>query len=263
MPTPEEKYEYCKSISHLFFSVLCHVGCLRPSFQALQNEIFSVVKAFLDPKRWRQEVHFKFGALSPANYDGNLTSAEFDRYLNVVMGISETESDECMLDIVKSRNQSPDCVVSDMCNSVMVEDRRNQSSYGITHRLLYVQVARMLGCSRPEVWFEDCAKRFCSHILWESRTIANLGFNPSWDDLLLEQIVLCGLEGFQEFLNEDWAEHILHIQRPAGCFGPSPPSTGRRSKREMNYLTNDCTDHTTGLGVAGLTLFLEYFFKDY
>lgn len=98
------------------------------------------------------------------------------------------------------------------------------------------------------------------------------------DDLFLEQgmtrnfknlittkqflVLLCGYEGFMEFMPRKWMEHVLSIQTNDGCFGiflkqNSQKNELRRKKREANLMKYGCLDHTTGLGAAVLSLFLR------
>lgn len=77
--------------------------------------------------------------------------------------------------------------------------------------------------------------------------------------------MLCGYEGFMEFLSKKLLNHVFSIQSDHGCFGaPNFQSPGDQKnkitrKREANEIKNQCLDHTTGLGAAVLSLFLNFF----
>ena len=78
-------------------------------------------------------------------------------------------------------------------------------------------------------------------------------------DLFLEQTLLCGYEGFADFLKIPWLEKIFEVQHDTGCF---PVGVERRGKRETNEWADGWADHTTGLGTAVLSLYLNYIIKN-
>lgn len=66
--------------------------------------------------------------------------------------------------------------------------------------------------------------------------------------------LLCGLNGFAEFVEENWIEKIVSWQNETtGCyeyFGRYPIESERR-KRSVQVLDDNCSDHMSGLA-AGL-----------
>lgn len=73
-------------------------------------------------------------------------------------------------------------------------------------------------------------------------------------DLLFEEVTLCGMEGYAEFMQDSFLEAAEMFQHDNGCYGD-----GLRVKREANVIGGGCVDHTTGLGASILSLFLKYY----
>jgi hypothetical protein len=71
--------------------------------------------------------------------------------------------------------------------------------------------------------------------------------------------LLCGYEGYADFLKLDWLGKILKVQHDSGCF---PVHVKARTRRETNEWKDGCADHTTGLGAAILSLYLNYVVKN-
>ncbi|KAF2904625.1 hypothetical protein ILUMI_01563 [Ignelater luminosus] len=145
----------------------------------------------------------------------------------------------------------------------MINNNHYVSAYGITHRLLFIQVAEALQCKWDKGWIDQKVKTYCSYIYWEALFNSKCEFLKEFDDLFLEQVFLCGYEGFMEFMTRRWMEHVLSIQTNDGCFGiflkrGFRKIELRRKKREANLMKFGCLDHTTGLGAAVLSLFLRF-----
>lgn len=70
-------------------------------------------------------------------------------------------------------------------------------------------------------------------------------------------MTLCGLEGFEEFMQDNILEAAMSLQQDDGCYGAV--ADGLRVKREANVIDENCVDHTTGLGASTLSLFLKYY----
>lgn len=69
-------------------------------------------------------------------------------------------------------------------------------------------------------------------------------------------MVLCGYEGYAEFLSKDWIEHVLQKQNEElGCFSEKDI---KRAKRDTNTLKNGCVDHLSGVGMALYGLVIRY-----
>lgn len=76
---------------------------------------------------------------------------------------------------------------------------------------------------------------------------------------LINQILVffCGLEGYEEFFEKKWLIQILSWQNPHGCY-QSTAQLSPRVKRTSNVIDYGCSDHTTGLGMATISLYLNY-----
>lgn len=68
-------------------------------------------------------------------------------------------------------------------------------------------------------------------------------------------VVLCGMEGYAEFLNTNWLKHIMQWQNPHGCYESVRHNITRRTSFQVDF---GCSDHTTGLAAAALALHLRY-----
>jgi hypothetical protein len=131
----------------------------------------------------------------------------------------------------------PKCTVTTDCWDYMTGG--NTAGYFITHQLLYLIVAENNGCL-PEVErfldlkatsVREIEKRFCGHIYSEAQEEFNDGNVPILEqDLFLEQSVLCGVLGFQDFYSHQWISTILGWQNARGCFTLPPTLVGVEEK---------------------------------
>ncbi|PNF17310.1 hypothetical protein B7P43_G04993 [Cryptotermes secundus] len=176
---------------------------------------------------------------------------------------NETESDSCISLLIHPQL----CGTSPSCWNIMANKDEEIHGYSLTHRLLYLQIARQLGCGgRVEFADSEAAIRsLCSDILVELKRIVELQVPAGFWDLFLEEVSLCGMEGFAEFLNPLFIDWILPLQTPAGCFADrvqdgwldapiEPPALSIRRKREDGDLGDGCTMHITGMAAIFLAL---------
>nr|XP_022916752.1 UPF0764 protein C16orf89 homolog [Onthophagus taurus] len=193
----------------------------------------------------------------------------YQKYLNLLLGSSFNEkiSDDCILELLqqeKSFRSKHLCILSEECYKIfrLGSQTKFDPGYGITHSLLFLQIARSRMCELNGINVKRNIKKFCSYILWEMQENVGYGFLGSLDDLLLEQITLCGYEGYKNFITSEIIDYVLSIQKPSGCFGVDSGNKitkkTTRLKRESNLLPDNCIDHTTGLGVSTLTSILRY-----
>lgn len=68
-------------------------------------------------------------------------------------------------------------------------------------------------------------------------------------------VLLCGLEGYEEFLTNEFQSYVTEWKSRYGCYYPDYKNV---TKRTANRIDFGCTDHATGLGVAVLALNLRY-----
>ncbi|KAI5632671.1 hypothetical protein NE865_14616 [Phthorimaea operculella] len=108
------------------------------------------------------------------------------------------------------------CVLPEECVNVLLDG--TDAGYALTHRLLFIILAHYgRGC---DVFSHTLDKKlttqYCSDAFNEAQYIAfhQYGIN----DLLMEEIALCSLEGHVEFLKRAWLGHALKHQTAHGCF---------------------------------------------
>ncbi|KAK5641239.1 hypothetical protein RI129_009786 [Pyrocoelia pectoralis] len=217
--------------------------------------VFLVKTFLLNVDIWKKNIEFTRGRMHTVEppFQANTCS----QYLNLMSNayFREGFSDECLSRIINgSRRKEKNCHLDKFCFKYVMESKL-MLGYGLTHKVLLLQVAKALGCkwnTTPKI------TKYCSHVLWEVRQDSNCGFIETLDDLFIEQILLCGSEGFLEFFQPSWIEHVLRLQSQFGCFGTLADETEMvRTKREANYIKFGCTDHATGLAAATLSLFLR------
>ncbi|KAJ8949340.1 hypothetical protein NQ314_008260 [Rhamnusium bicolor] len=68
-------------------------------------------------------------------------------------------------------------------------------------------------------------------------------------------VVLCGMEGYAEFLDGKWLEKIMEWQNLYGCYESLPQNITKRTSFVIDF---GCSDHSTGLGAAALALHLRF-----
>ncbi|GJQ73453.1 putative UPF0764 protein C16orf89 homolog [Trypoxylus dichotomus] len=230
--------------------------------KAYKNQLFS--ETVLIPKAWRRKIEFKPKALNMSFiervfFDSLDTIPKYIEYLKT-SDITESESDNCYIELLQQHPhccEEHKCGISANCELLMIRHIRNvEPAYGATHSLLYLQIARSQECRFNRVYFGRKMHVYCSYIYWEALKNQEFGFLVELDDLLLEQVTLCGYEGFIEVLTDPFIEHILSLQAKSGCFKLNQENT--REKRESNLLDHGCADHTTGLGVSALSVILRY-----
>lgn len=67
--------------------------------------------------------------------------------------------------------------------------------------------------------------------------------------------------GFSEFFNKPFMDHVLAIENERGCFNPDV-NQKRRQKRKANIDDEGCINHTNGLGLSTLSLYLRYLIEE-
>ncbi|XP_063232733.1 UPF0764 protein C16orf89 homolog [Bacillus rossius redtenbacheri] len=176
---------------------------------------------------------------------------------------NELQSDHCIVELLNSSSSSSpsssSCEPSEECRRIEERGRR-PTGYATTHRLLYLQIARQVGCGGSP-YFANTAFRIaelCAAILREAEFIASLGVPAPLEDIFIEQVTLCGIEGFAEFVRPEWIRKIMSLQRPEGCYGGVAEMTSRtessRVKRNDLRTAHGCMMHETGLAAAALSL---------
>ena len=141
------------------------------------------------------------------------------------------------------------------------------TDYSLTHQLLWFLVAKNIGCIKQKLankkldYFEDY---FCANIYADAKF--NL-LNNTNQDLFLEQLLLCSIAGYDEFLRFDWLNTILTWQHPDyACFGDASETVQfhHQTKRHLLYdqeMNNGCSSHKSGLAAGLLATYARVFLQ--
>ncbi|XP_034650591.1 uncharacterized protein LOC117890062 [Drosophila subobscura] len=115
---------------------------------------------------------------------------------------NRTQSDLCMREIVE-RDLSDCKLASHECLELLTSDAPTYG-YQRTHQVLLLYMLQHHVCaphlSPPQV-YELLAKSHCNEVEREQNAIRSLGLPEQYRDLYLEQATICGLFGYNEFLN--------------------------------------------------------------
>lgn len=181
----------------------------------------------------------------------------------------EKRGDACYTEILDSGEgeaRSEHCAISDSCWAFM--NRPQKHGYALTHQMLYFMLARTF-CG-PEVsrrivprTIDDAFQNKCQNIYEDSAALSQGDYvGQSNRDLFAEQILLCAVSGFDEFLTSRTLNLILSWQDESiGCF-PKMNWIDRmtyseyaikRKKRNEVIMKSGCLGHISGLaaGVLG------------
>ncbi|XP_076434813.1 UPF0764 protein C16orf89 homolog [Babylonia areolata] len=185
------------------------------------------------------------------------------------------------------------CNITRTCWHMMTEAGR--SGYSITHQLLYFILIEQEGCpnSAGNTMGYDAKEteaRLCGSIYNEAASEVKVGgVEEESQDLFLEQVMLCGSLGFENFLRTDWIRMVLTWQKASGCFSMDDPATlvvmetesaldhllkdlkvegrmiekqhhGRKLLREQ-LMSDGCLSHKTGLGFGTVSLYTRYLIR--
>ncbi|KAJ8923028.1 hypothetical protein NQ315_001576, partial [Exocentrus adspersus] len=240
---------------------------LRTSSEVLQKGLASshrirnwIADNVLDSNVWQRNINYKYNSLPALSMEPDLRTLE----KVFAAAATYTDSDICLQNVVNETilNVPVKCYVRWDCWEEFYDYDKPASAYILTHKLLLLQLAKARKCLIPESVYEVKTKKLCSSIGAE---VLNADYFDMLDevfDLFLEQVLLCGYEGYTEFFKTKWLVYILKSQRETGCF---PPFLGdrfkSRIKRNTNVLPDGCADHTTGLGVAVLALYYNFIIK--
>lgn len=216
----------------------------------------------------------------------------------------EERGDQCLSRIMgtyvdDNKEKVAACSVTKSCLDMMTAWGR--SKYSITHQLLYFIVVekehcveeteRLLGAKISAI-----EQKMCGSIYNEAVAEVIEGkVDQMGQDLFLEQVVLCGSIGVENFMRPDWIKMILKWQKSGGCFSLDDPGLmaieeqlsliqekqrtlmkdlkeeaqmieqqdknrhwrGRKLLRE-HVMQDGCLSHKTGLGFGTFCLFTRY-----
>ena len=168
-------------------------------------------------------------------------------------------SDQCFSELLSQMN-APSCAISNLCWKKMTA--RMTSSYRLTHQLLWLLIAQDVHCQNVDLvsnrsYLEDF---FCANIYGDANFNIN---NHICQDLFLEQLLLCSVIGYEEFLRSDWLGTILTWQDPQyNCFNnASEVSISSRHLLVEQIMAHGCLSHKTGLAAGVLATYARYYLQ--
>ncbi|CAF2555667.1 unnamed protein product [Rotaria sp. Silwood2] len=174
-----------------------------------------------------------------------------------ISNFDEEESDQCFAELLGSSDnpKSIKCFISEHCWNMMTSPKGG--NYRITHQLLWFLIAKNIGCINQDVTnknFNDLEDYFCANIYDDAKTNLHDNFNQ---DLFIEQLLICSIIGYEDFVRPDWFNTILTWQHPVyGCFSDASETIRfhRKTRRHLlveQEMNNGCLSHKSGLA-AGL-----------
>ncbi|XP_056008776.1 UPF0764 protein C16orf89 homolog isoform X2 [Ostrea edulis] len=153
---------------------------------------------------------------------------------------NEDYGDACYARVMGTFNSVPRCTVTPECWNFMTSD--DTSHYAITHQLLYFIVIEHVGCLEQVEKnlhghkVRDVQTRMCKRIYKEAENLISKGGIKSFNrDLFLEQTVLCGPLGYENFMRRDWMEMTLRwLDTHFGCFRMTLPELEKLTDEMVN-----------------------------
>lgn len=154
---------------------------------------------FLNPHNWINNIPFTKGRLLGKSEDlipKNITTAEdYKPYaLKSWYSYNETYSDKCLMWAMTPSSTNWSRYLPSECLD-MIQDETIDPTYNVSHRLLFLQVAKASNCKLEG---ENCKleseiveakiEKFCDFMLWEADIMQPLLLtNYGFDDLFLEE----------------------------------------------------------------------------
>ncbi|XP_043784552.1 UPF0764 protein C16orf89 homolog [Apis laboriosa] len=224
----------------------------------LENEDIRLLHETINyPNLWMKKISWQHGALVKGR--ANIGSYRDIRDLIMQGAPKEEESDRCLAEIVRNKFNS-DHRIPSLCLEILTT-RESTKGYPLTHRLLIVQIAKIMECDQ-DLPSSELILFYCSAIFQDLIDIEIAGFPYQTPDLMMEQVVLCGIEGFLEFTDKHYERLILDWSHPSGCFSSFGnkflSSNKMRVIRRASMQTDfGCDNHATGLAAASLSLFIR------
>ncbi|CAG9857069.1 unnamed protein product [Phyllotreta striolata] len=221
-------------------------------------------KSMLIPQLWQKNIEYKYNELNSFSSVKNIQIlTNIAKYHNDKTFLDKM--DACLKDIITTtQSLTPTlCLINGNCWDIFYRNDNISSGYILTHKLLSLQLAKQRNCIIDERFYRSNAKHLCSRMFSE---ILNGDYFDQLDrmfDLFLEEAVLCGYEGYADFFSNRWLLYILKSQRSSGCFSATlSDDLKTKIKRTTNIFEDGCADHTTGLGLAVLSLYYNFIVKE-
>ncbi|CAH1109358.1 unnamed protein product [Psylliodes chrysocephalus] len=235
---------------------------LKKSIPYIHSDRQWIVDNMLIPYMWRQDIKYKYNDFKVSRIKNYSVMNKIRNYHNDPFF---TNIDFCFEDLlnISSLLLSKTCLVNGKCLDIY--NRNDDSSFGYitTHKLLLLQVAKHRNCLMDNNIYERNVKRLCSQIYSD---VFHEDYYDELDglfDLFVEQVALCGYEGYTDFLSNKWLLYILKSQRSTGCFaGNLTDDLKTKIKRTSNIFEDGCADHTTGIALTVLSLYYNFIVKE-
>ncbi|CAD5118406.1 DgyrCDS7116 [Dimorphilus gyrociliatus] len=216
-----------------------------PYIQLNQPEYYNTLQGSIQPGIWE------------LNEDLQRTYQVTDHFISPREQMKESQSDECVANVLGTNdNPKRKCIINKFCLDLMTID--GFSKYSLSHQLFFWQLTKKAGCLKDNSLkhIKELNKRICSNMLVEAEYFSKQS-SPRYHDLFMEQIALCGMEGFREdFCKEEWTLKIINWQYDDGCWGLTENS--KRIKREEKVLKNGCLAHRTAVALSSQTQLLRH-----
>ncbi|XP_029032238.2 UPF0764 protein C16orf89 homolog [Osmia bicornis bicornis] len=212
-----------------------------------------------NPVLWMRPISWKEGVLKRGRVRSSLNDKDI-RELIMQGTPKEEESDRCLSDIIRNKSNLG-YTIPELCVDILMGPGTSRG-YPLTHRLLIVQVAKAMNCDQAlPVSSSELTQYYCSKILQDLTDIQAVGFPYHTPDLMMEQVLLCGMEGFLEFTDDHYDDLVRNWSHPSGCYSSfgnkffdNHIHVSRRSSVKTDY---GCDSHATGLAAATLSLLIR------
>ncbi|XP_052754618.1 uncharacterized protein LOC113522909 isoform X2 [Galleria mellonella] len=256
-----------------------------------------LVSLFSNESQWMTELHdfdtaiLKYIRLTPNQELEELYSTRNNYEKNV--GDLENGkpnpklSDACLVALasnpISDSKYRPNCIIPQTCQDMVVNG--TNVGYALLHRLLlllHAKFARRCNVLSPAK-DREMRQKFCNTAYEEAQYIAMQDY--CLNDLMMEQISLCALDGHAKFLRSSWISNLLYFQSPYGCFGlnryetiqiqsdfQSVPNDLLNSKSKTwkldKHLQHDifgglCNGHVTAAAASTLAIVIRYILESY
>lgn len=178
----------------------------------------------------------------------------------------EDESDNCFSELLGSTNHPnvKKCFITQSCWLLMTKSMTKD--YCLTHQLLWFLTAKNIGCidnrtisNLANKNLKNLERYYCTNIYQDAKENFEKNFNQ---DLFLEQLLLCSIIGYEEFLRYDWFQIILTWQNEKyGCFINQLDNKRKRHLLIEQEMNNGCLSHKSGLASGVLAVYARAFLQ--
>jgi len=255
----------CKHLSERLIIKLTSSKLESSERNRLNEGLYWVDDALL----WESPDSGKWMSEKGANISVTNSTTEMESMETQEENMSEATSDKCTSGIFQR------CSVTDECAKFFMENL--YSKYSLTHQLFFFLFAKQKNCFENENFKKKMGGRdptkfmhkMCKKIWKEANVIEESNFPTFYKDLFVEQITVCSLVGYTQFLKLSWLDTILSWQSDVDCYLepyhlPTEKISGRsrRVKRSDNLVLmgeERCSVHFTTVALCSMAMHLRYF----